>query len=191
MKVSTACHRKRKALLFFNKNLKVPPDKEQWDVMCLQLDRLASVLKTRDAQRLYLEVVWSLAPCDRDMFLDETMAAPVIKVFPSLHALKNRANRHSRQWLKALLEACVQYGRGTPSIENIQQLFTALLEAQLPLYGHGDIPDYFLSGYRALGDSAIFLPVTSPDQTPEKLALHFVASVTGVLSDMFYDYRRE
>ena len=40
----------------------------------------------------------------------------------------------------------------------------------------------------ALEDSAIFIPVTAPIQTPEELALHFIASVMRVLSDTFYDY---
>ena len=40
----------------------------------------------------------------------------------------------------------------------------------------------------SLGDSAILIPVISPVQTPEELALHFMAAVMGVLSDMFYDY---
>ena len=178
----------RKQYLFFNRNLKAPPGKDQWSNTRLQLDRLASILKTRHAQRLYLEVVWSLAPSDRNFFLDETRAASVTKIFPSLNALKNLANRHSRQWLKELLEACLQHGQGTPSRENIKRLFTALLETQLPLFDHGDIPDYFLSGYMALGDSAILIPVSPPIQTTEALALHFVASVMGVLSDMFYHY---
>ncbi len=178
----------RKQYLFFNRNLKAPPSKDQWNGISLQLDRLASVLKTPHAQRLYLEVVWSLAPSDRAFFLDETSAASVTKIFPSLNALKKLANRHSRQWLKELLEACLQHGQGTPSRENIKQLFTALLETQHPLFDHGDIPDYFLSGYMALGDSAILIPVSPPVQTTEALALHFVAAVMGVLSDMFYHY---
>ena len=178
----------RKRYLFFNRNLKAPPGKDPWNGISLQLDRLASVLKTPYAQKLYLEVVWSLAPSDRVFFLDETRAASVTKIFPSLNALKKLANRHSRQWLKELLEACLQHGQGTPSRENIKRLFTALLETQLPLFDHGDIPDYFLSGYMALGDSAILIPVSPPVQTAEALALNFVAAVMGVLSDMFYHY---
>ena len=178
----------RTRYLFFSRNLKVPPDKGQWDDIRLQLDRLASVLKTSYARRLYLEVIWSLAPSDRDLFLDEARAASVTALFPSLNALKNLANRHSRQWLKELFEACLQYGQGAPSRENIKRLFTALLETQLPIPGHGEIPDYFLSGYTALEDSAVFIPVTPPVQTTEELALHFVAAVMGVLSDMFYHY---
>ena len=178
----------RKQYLFFNRNLEAPPDKAQWNNILLQLESLASLLKTPYAQRLYLEAVWGLAPSDRETFLDETRAAAVIKVFPSLNALKNLANKHSRQWLKELLEACLQYGQGAPSRENIKRLFTALLEAQLPLAGHGNIPDHFLSGHMALGDSAILIPVISPVQTSEELALHFMAAVMGVLSDMFYDY---
>ena len=174
--------------LFFSRNLKAPPDKNQWDDICLQLDRLASVLKTSYALRLYLEVIWNLAASDRDIFLDEARAASVTALFPSLNALKNLANRHSRQWLKELLEACLQYGQGAPSRNNIKRLFTALLETQLPMPGHGDIPDYFLSGYTALEDSAVFIPVTPPVQTTEELALHFVTAVTGVLSNMFYHY---
>ena len=180
----------RKRYLFFNRNLKAPPSKDQWSNIRLQLDRLSSVLKIRDAQRRYLEVVWSLAPPDRDFFLDETRAASVTKLFPSLNALKNLANRHSRQWLKELLEACFQHEQETPSRESIKRLFTALLETQLPLFDHSDIPDYFLSGYMALGDSAILIPVSPPVQTTEALALHFVAAVMGVLSDLFY-YRYE
>ena len=61
----------RTRYLFFSRNLKVPPDKGQWDDIRLQLDRLASVLKTSYARRLYLEVIWSFAPSDRDLFLDE------------------------------------------------------------------------------------------------------------------------
>ena len=178
----------RTRYLFFSRNLKVPPDKGKWDDIRLQLDRLASVLKTSYARRLYLEVIWSLAPSDRDLFLDETRAASVTALFPSLNALKNLANRHSRQWLKKLLEACLQYGQGASSRESIKRLFTALLETQLSMPGHGEIPDYFLSGYTALEDSAVFIPVTPPVQTTEELALHFVAAVTGVLSDMFYHY---
>ena len=178
----------RKRYLFFSRNLKAPPGKTQWNDILLQLKRLTNVLKTPHAQRLYLEVIWSLAPSDRDIFLDETRVATIITVFPSLNALKNLANRHSRQWLKELLEACLQYRQGTPSKENIKRLFTALLETQLPLYDHNDIPDYFLSGHMALGDSALFIQVTPPIQTAEELALHFVAAVTGVLSDMFYHY---
>ena len=179
----------RNQYLFFSRNLKAPPDKGQWHHIRLQLNRLASVLKTSYARRLYLEVIWSLAPSeDRDLFLDEARAASVTALFPSLKALKNLANRHSRQWLKELLEACLQYGQGAPSRESIKRLFTALLETQLPIPGHGDIPDYFLSGYTALEDSAIFIPVTPPVQTTEELALHFVAAVTRVLSNMFYHY---
>ena len=178
----------RKQYLFFNRNLETPPDKAQWNNIHLQLESLSSLLKTPYAQRLYLEAVWGLAPSDRETFLDETRAAAVIKVLPSLNALKNLANKHSRQWLKELLEACLQYGQGAPSRENIKRLFTALLEAQLPLVGHGNIPDHFLSGHMALGDSAILIPVTSPVQTPEELALHFMAAVMRVLSDMFYNY---
>ena len=178
----------RKQYLFFNRNLEVPPDKVQWNNIRLQLESLASLLKTPYAQRLYLEAVWGLAPSDRETFLDETRAAAVLKVFPSLNALKNLANKHSRQWLKELFEACLQYGQGAPSRENIKRLFTALLEAQLPLAGHGNIPDHFLSGHISLGDSAILIPVISPVQTSEELALHFMAAVMGVLSDMFYDY---
>ena len=178
----------RNQYLFFIRNLKAPPDKGQWGDIRLQLNRLASVLKISYARRLYLEVIWSLAPSDRDLFLDETRAASVTALFPSLNALKKLANRHSRQWLKELLEACLQYGQGAPSSENIKRLFTALLETQLPMSGHGDIPDYFLSGYTALEGSAVFIPVTPPVQTTEELALHFVATVMGVLSDMFYHY---
>ena len=178
----------RNQYLFFSRNLKAPPDKGQWGDIRLQLDRLASVLKTSYARRLYLEVIWSLAPSDRDLFLDETRAASVTALFPSLNALKNLANRHSRQWLKELLEACLQYGQGASSRESIKRLFTALLETQLPMPGHGDIPDYFLSGYTTLEDSAVFIPVTPPVQTTEELALHFVAAVMGVLSNMFYHY---
>ena len=178
----------RKRYLSFSRNLKAPPDKNQWNHILLQLKRQTSVLKTPHAQRRYLEVVWNLAPSDRDVFLDETRVATVTAVFPSLNALKNLANRHSCQWLKELLEACLQYRQGTPSKENIKRLFTALLETQLPLYDHNDIPDYFLSGYMALGDSALFIRVTPPIQTAEELALHFVAAVTGVLSDMYYHY---
>ena len=122
----------RNQYLFFIRNLKAPPDKGQWGDIRLQLNRLASVLKTSYARRLYLEVIWSLAPSDRDLFLDETRAASVTALFPSLNALKNLANRHSRRWLKELLEACLQYGQGAPSSENIKRLFTALLETQLP-----------------------------------------------------------
>ena len=179
----------RKQYLFFSKNLKPPPEKEQWNDILLQLHRLASVLKTLHIQRLYLEVVWSLAPSDRDVFLDETKAASVKKVFPSLNALKKLAKKHSRQWLKELLEACLQYGQGTLSGDSIKRLFAALLETQHPMFGHGDIPDHFLSGYIELGDSAIFIPITPPTQTTDELALHFVASVMEVLSDMFYDYK--
>ena len=178
----------RNQYLFFIRNLKAPPDKGQWDDIRLQLDRLTSVLKTSYARRLYLEVIWSLAPSDRDLFLDETRAASVTALFPSLNALKNLANRHSRQWLKELLEACLQYGQGVASRESIKRLFTALLETQLPMSGHDDIPDYFLSGYTALDDSAVFIPVSPPVQTTEELALHFVAAVMGVLSDMFYHH---
>ena len=178
----------RNRYLFFSRNLKKPPDKGQWDDIRLQLDRLASVLKTSYARRLYLEVIWSLAPSDRDLFLDEARAASVTALFPSLNALKNLANRHSRQWLKELFEACLQYGQGASSRESIKRLFTALLETQLPIPGHGEIPDYFLSGYTALEDSAVFIPVSPPVQTTEELALHFVATVMGVLSDMFYHY---
>ena len=178
----------RNQYLFFIKNLKAPPDKGQWGDIRLQLDRLASVLKTSYARRLYLEAIWSLAPSDRDLFLDETRAASVTALFPSLNALKKLANRHSRQWLKELLEACLQYGQGVSSRESIKRLFTALLETQLPMPGHGEIPDYFLSGYTALEGSAVFIPVTPPVQTTEELALHFVATVMGVLSDMFYHY---
>ena len=178
----------RKQYLFFSTNLKIPPEKEQWKDILPQLHRLANVLKTPHAQRLYLEVVWSLAPSGRDIFLDDTRAALVTEVFPSLNALKKLANKHSRQWLKELLEACLQYGQGTPSRENIKRLFAALVETQLPLAGHGNIPGHFLSDYMSLGDSAIFIPVISPVQTPEELALHFMASVMRVLSDMFYDY---
>ena len=179
----------RKQYLFFSKNLKPPPEKEQWNGILQQLHRLASVLKTPHAQRFYLEVVWSLAPSDRDVFLDETRAAPVKKVFPSLNTLKKLAKKHSRQWLKELLEACLQYGQGTLSGDSIKRLFAALLETQHPMFGHGDIPDHFLSGYTEIGDSAIFIPVTPPTQTTDELALHFVASVMEVLSDMFYDYK--
>ena len=140
-------------------------------------------------QRTYLEVVWNLAPPDRIMFLGEAHARFVTEVFPSLNALKILANRHPRQWLKALLEACLQYRGGTPSKENIKRLFSALLETQLPLYNHDKIPDYFLSGYIALDDSALLIPVTSSVQTAEELALHFVAAVMRVLSDMLYDYK--
>ena len=129
-------------------------------------------------------------PSDRDIFLDEAGAASVTALFPSLNALKNLANRHSRQWLKELLEACLQYGQGAPSRESIKRLFTALLETQLPMPGHGDIPDYFLSGYTALEDSAVFIPVISPVQPTEELALHFVAAVMGILSDMFIIMKR-
>ena len=179
----------RKQYLFFSKNLKPPPEKEQWNGILQQLHRLASVLKTPHAQRFYLEVVWSLAPSDRGIFLDETRAASVKKVFPSLNALKKLAKKHSRQWLKELLEACLQYGQGTLSGDSIKRLFAALLETQHPMFGHGDIPDHFLSGYIELGDSAIFIPITPPTQTTDELALHFVASVMEVLSDMFYDYK--
>ena len=178
----------RKQYLFFSRNLKAPPDKDQWNDLSLQLGRLDSVLNNRHTQRLYLEVIWSLAPSDRAIFLDETNAASVIEVFPSLHALKKLANRHSRQWLKALLETCLQLRQETPSRENIKRLFTALLETQLPLYGHGDIPDYFMSGYMAMDDKATFIPLPPPVKTPEELALHFVASVMRVLSDMLYHY---
>ena len=178
----------RKQYLFFNRNLKAPPDKAQWNNIRLQLESLAGLLKTPYAQRLYLEAVWGLAPSDRETFLDETRVAAVLKVFPSLNALKNLANKHSRQWLKELFEACLQYGQGAPSRENIKRLFAALLEAQLPLAGHGNIPDNFLSGHMSLGDSAILIPVISPVQAPEELALHFMAAVMGLLSDMFYDY---
>ena len=178
----------RKRYLFFSRNLKAPLGRTQWNDILRQLKRLTSVLKNPHTQRLYLEVVWSLPPSDRDVFLDETRVATVTAVFPSLNALKNLANRHSSQWLKELLEACLQYRQGTPSKENIKRLFTALLETQLPLYDHNDIPDYFLSGYMALGDSALFIRVTPPIQTAEELALHFVAAVTGVLSDMYYHY---
>ena len=178
----------RKQYLFFSRNLKAPPDKDQWNDLSLQLGRLDSVLKSRHTQRLYLEVIWSLAPSDRDIFLDETSTASVIEVFPSLHALKKLANKHSRQWLKELLETCLQLRQETSSRENIKRLFTALLETQLPLYGHGDIPDYFMSGYMAIENSATFIPLTPPVKTPEELALHFVASVMRVLSDMLYRY---
>ena len=178
----------RTQYLFFSRNLKAPPDKVQWDDIRLQLDRLTSVLKTSHTRRLYLEVIWNLAPSDRDLFLDKARVASVTALFPSLNALKNLANRHSRQWLKELFEACVQYGQGTPSRKSIKLLFTALLETQLLMPGHGDIPDYFLSGYTALEDSAVFIPVTPPVQTTEELALHFVAAVMRVLSDMFYHY---
>ena len=47
----------RKEYLFFNKNLKAPPDKVQWNNIRLQLESLASLLKTPYAQRLYLEAV--------------------------------------------------------------------------------------------------------------------------------------
>ena len=178
----------RMKYLFFSRNLKVPPDKDQWNALRLQLGRLDSVLKNRHMQRLYLEVIWNLAPSDRDMFLDETSTASIIEMFPSLSALEKLANKHSRQWLKELLETCLQLRQGVPSRENIKKLFAALLETQLPFYGHGDIPDYFLSGYMVIGDSATFIPVTSPTQTTEVLALHFIASVMGVLSDMLYHY---
>ena len=59
---------------------------------------------------------------------------------------------------------------------------------KLPLYNHDNIPDYFLSGYVALGDSALFIPVTSPVQTAEELVLHFIAAIMGVLSDVLSDY---
>ena len=178
----------RMRYLFFSRNLKAPPNKDDWNDLQSSLDRLASVLKTSHAQRGYLEVIWNLAPSDRNIFLDEASADSVITVFPSLNALKKLANRHSRRWLKELLEACLQLKQGTPSRESIERLFTALLETQLSLYGHGDIPDYFLSGHTTLGGSATFIPVTPPVQTTEELALHFVASVMGVLSDMLYHY---
>ena len=75
--------------------------------------------------------------------MDETRAASITEVFPSLNALKKLANRHSRQWLKELLEACLQYGQGMPSGVSIKRLFAALLETQLPLFGHDHIPDSF------------------------------------------------
>ena len=69
----------RKQYLFFSRNLKASPDKDQWNDLRLQLGRLDSVLKNRHTQRLYLEVIWSLAPSDRAIFLDETNAASVIE----------------------------------------------------------------------------------------------------------------
>ena len=178
--INDSTPQERKQYLFFSRNLKAPPDKNQWNDLSLQLGRLDSVLNNRHTQRLYLEVIWSLVPSDRAIFLDETNAASVIEVFPSLHALKKLANRHSRQWLKALLETCLQLRQETPSRENIKRLFTALLETQLPLYGHGDIPDYFMSGYMAMEDKATFIPLTPLVKTPEELALHFVASVVTI-----------
>ena len=166
----------RKLYLFFSRNLKAPPDKTQWNDLSLQLDRLASILKTSHAQRDYQEVIWNLAPPDRGVFLDETSAASVIELFPSLNALKKLANRHSRRWLKELLETCLQLRQGVPSRENIERLFTALLETQSPLYGHGNIPDYFLSGYTTPGGSATFIPVPpGPDNGGTRTAFRWLS----------------
>ena len=115
----------RMKYLFFSRNLKAPPNKDDWNDLQSSLDRLVSVLKTSHAQRDYLEVIWNLAPSDRGVFLDETGAASVMELFPSLNALKNLANRYSRQRLKELLETCLQLRQGVPSRENIKKLFTA------------------------------------------------------------------
>ncbi|WP_161787278.1 hypothetical protein, partial [Endozoicomonas numazuensis] len=180
--------KERDAYLFFCKELNAAPDRKQWKDIHLQLNRLESVLESLDAQKIYLEVIWRLAPPDRAHFLDETVAESVIKILPYPNVLKMLAGKHSAQWLKALLEACYRYQQQTPSREDIQLLFTVLLEAQLPLNEPRDIPDHFMFQYRASGVSGTFIETVPPVQTAEELALHFVTSSMDVLSNMFYRY---
>ncbi|WP_257281873.1 hypothetical protein [Endozoicomonas sp. ISHI1] len=176
----------RERFVYFARQLKSLPDKRLWKQYSALLQPLSGVLKLDYMQRLYLGILQPLTKDDQLRFLDAGHARAVFDLFPSLSALQKLSQGHSSQWLKRLLEACLQLKTDDISKEGIQILFEALLKTHSLLPWDNDIPEHFLSGMRTTDNNNVEIPVSELIPSGEQLALSYIAVLMQNLNEMSY-----
>uniref|UniRef100_UPI0021490589 hypothetical protein n=1 Tax=Endozoicomonas sp. ISHI1 TaxID=2825882 RepID=UPI0021490589 len=176
----------RERFVYFFKRLKSLPDKRQWEQYSTRIQRLSGLLKLDYMQRLYLEILQPLTKDDQLRFLDASHARAVFELFPSLSALQKLSKEHSSQWLKRLLEACLQLKTHDITKEGIQILFEALLKTHSLLPRDNDIPNHFLSGMRTTDNNKVEIPVSELIPSGEQLALSYIAVLMQNLNEMSF-----
>ncbi len=180
----------RGRFVYFAKRLKSLPDKSQWEQHSARLQQLSGVLKYDYMKRLYWELLQPLTKDDQLRFLDASHAQAVFDLLPSLGALHKLSKEHSSQWLKRLLEACLQLKNHDITKEGIQIIFEALLNTHSLLPLDQDIPEHFLSGMRTTGNNTVEIPVSGLIPSGEQLALSYIAVLMRNLNEMSFTVKR-
>ncbi|WP_257282379.1 hypothetical protein [Endozoicomonas sp. ISHI1] len=181
-----ASDKDRERFVYFVKRLKSLPNRGLWEQYSARLQPLSELLKLDYMQRLYLEILQPLTKDDQLRFLDASHARAVFELFPSLSALQKLSEEHSSQYLKQLLEACLQLKTHDISKEGIQILFEALLKTHSLLPRDNDIPEHFLSGMRTTDNNNVEIPVSELIPSGEQLALSYIALLMQNLNEMSF-----
>ncbi|WP_257282330.1 hypothetical protein [Endozoicomonas sp. ISHI1] len=176
----------RGRFVYFAKRLKSLPNKSQWEQHSARLQQLSGVLKYDYMKRLYWELLQPLTKDDQLRFLDASHAQAVFDLLPSLGALHKLSKEHSSQWLKWLLEACLQLKNHDITKKGIQIIFEALLKTHSLLPWDKNIPDHFLSGMRTTENSNVEIPVSEVIPSGEQLALSYIAVLMQNLNEMSF-----
>ncbi len=176
----------RERFVYFVKRLKSLPDKRRWEQYSALLQPLSGLLRLDYMQRLYLEILQPLTKDDQLRFLDASHARAVFELFPSLSALQKLSEEHSSQYLKRLLEACLQLKTHDITKEGIQILFEALLRTHSLLPWDHDIHDHFLSGMQTTDNNHVEIPVSGLIQSGEQLALSYITVVMQNINQMSF-----
>ncbi len=176
----------RERYVYFVKRLMSLPGKNQWQQLSTRLQQLSGVLKHDSMKRLYWEILQPLTKDDQLRFLDASHARAVFDLFPSLSALQKLSKEHSSQYLKRLLEACLQLKTHEITKKGIQILFEALLKTHSLLPWDQDIPDHFLSGMRSTDNNNVEITVSGHIQSGKQLALSYIAVLMQNLNEMSF-----
>ncbi|WP_257282017.1 hypothetical protein [Endozoicomonas sp. ISHI1] len=176
----------RERFVYFAKRLKSLPNQRLWEQYSVRLQPLSGLLKFDYMQRLYLKILQPLTKDDQLRFLNASHARAVFELFPSLSALQKLSEGHSSQYLKQLLEACLQLKTHDVTKEGIQIVFEALLETHSLLPWNQDIPDNFLSGMRKTDNNHVEIPVSGLIPSGEQLALSYIAVLMQNLNEMSF-----
>ncbi len=176
----------RERYVYFVKRLMSLPGKNQWQQLSTRLQQLSGVLKHDSMKRLYWEILQPLTKDDQLRFLDASHARAVFDLFPSLSALQKLSKEHSSQYLKRLLEACLQLKTHEITKKGIQILFEALLKTHSLLPWDQDIPDHFLSGMRSTDNNNVEITVSGHIQSGKQLALSYIAVLLQNLNEMSF-----
>ena len=182
-------NKERERFIFFVRRMKSLPNKDLWSQRSEQLQRLSGILEHGYMQRLYWETLQPLSREDQTRYLDATYAQSIFDVLPALYTLRTLSEKHSRQWLKQLLEACLGLKNHNITKEGIPILFEALLTIQYPLNWGDHIPAHCLSGMRKTDNNSVEIPVSVPIQTGEELALSFIKLLMWELKDMLFSIK--
>ena len=131
--------------LFFTRELDPVPDCQQWQTIKGYLDTLSQVLPNQEYQRRFLTLIWPFSSPDRERFVQPDALRGLRTFLPSVQVMRQLSKSLTTAELRTLCDTCLAYRAGHPDQQGLPILFKALLLAQLPLFGHGDIPPGILA----------------------------------------------